>query len=119
MPPSLVVVPPPALDGDASIGQAREPAFVQTLVAESAVEALGVCVLHRFPRLDEVQRDTALVCPLVKYLPSELRRIPCIAGRPAWPIITHDAFRQPSDKRESVQDTRDAFACERGIDFCQ
>ena len=49
MRPSLVVIPPPRFDGDASIGQARKPALVQTLVAESAVEAFRVRFCTVFP----------------------------------------------------------------------
>ena len=45
--PRLIVVLPPGLDGVPGITEAKEPMAVQTLVAESSVEALDEGVLDR------------------------------------------------------------------------
>lgn len=51
--PDLVVIDPPICDLGARLLQALEPVFVQALVLELAVEALGVSVLRGFARLVE------------------------------------------------------------------
>lgn len=106
MRPSLVVVAAPLLDGRAGIGQADEPALVQALVAQPAVEALDVAVLHRLAWLDEVEQHAVRMCPLIRCLTRELAA-----------IIADDALWQPAGVREPIQHARDAFARERGIDL--
>lgn len=49
--PHVVVVAPPACGLVAGLLQALEPVLVETLVAETAVEALDVGVLRRLARL--------------------------------------------------------------------
>ena len=72
MGPSTVVAEAPLLDGALRVAEREEPVLIQALVAQPAVERLGVGVLHRLPGLDEVQRHAAAVCPLIEGLPSEL-----------------------------------------------
>ena len=43
----VVVVPPPQMQLPAGVGQGEEDLHVQTLVAQLAVEAFDVAVLHR------------------------------------------------------------------------
>jgi hypothetical protein len=56
--------------------------LVQALFAESAVEALDKCVLHRFGRIDPVQRDAARPSPFVERSAREIR-----------PVVHHDQLR--------------------------
>ena len=51
--PDLVVVRSPDRHGHPGLMQGLEPALVQVLVSELAVEALDVAVLHRAPWLDQ------------------------------------------------------------------
>jgi hypothetical protein len=51
--PDLVVVLPPGSDDSSGLGQSLEPMLVQALIAELAVEALDVAVLHRPARFDQ------------------------------------------------------------------
>ena len=53
----LVVVATPLGDDVAGLSQRREPVLVEALVAELAVEALDVAVLHRATGLDQQVRD--------------------------------------------------------------
>ena len=53
----LVEVTPPIGDDLASLDQRREPVFVETFVAELAVEALDVAVLHGFAGFDQDETD--------------------------------------------------------------
>src|SRR6185437_10757125 len=67
------------------VGEAEEPALVETLVAEAPVEAFDIAVLRRLAWLDELQLDPALVGPLVESPPGELRAVvrPYQHGLPA------------------------------------
>jgi len=78
----MVVVRLPLGDLTTGVRQIEEPVFVQALIAEFAVEALDVAVLHRSPRRDEVQLDSVLIGPLVHHLADELR-----------PVVDHDHLR--------------------------
>src|SRR6185437_5448714 len=71
----LVVIDPPAFDGLPRIVQSEEPVFVEALLAELAMEAFDVAVLHRPSWCDEVQCDLVLIGPLVQSLRSELRAV--------------------------------------------
>src|SRR5208283_4736466 len=71
----LVIVPPPLLDDLPGIADGNEPVLVQALVAELAVEALDIAVLHRFSRLDEVLLHPFGEAPLVQRTPGELRAV--------------------------------------------
>ena len=54
------------------MGQTREPVLVEALIAEPAVERFDVGVLIRFTRLDQAQRDTAVMRPGQHRLATEL-----------------------------------------------
>lgn len=56
--PGFVVVSSPDHHDHPGIKEGLEPALVQVLAAEIAVEALDVAVLYRAPRLDEDVADT-------------------------------------------------------------
>src|SRR5215207_3179347 len=71
----LVVVEPPSLDDAAHLGQAAEPALVEALLAEAAVEALDRGVLHGLSRIDEEQLHAVLVSPAVEVTTAQLRSI--------------------------------------------
>lgn len=55
MRPDLVVVHSPAFDDFPGVFQNGEPVEVQTVIAESTVEAFHECVLGRFAGLDKVE----------------------------------------------------------------
>src|SRR6202051_1692716 len=101
-----VVSDPPAFDGLPRIVQSEEPVFVEALLAELAMEAFDVPVLHRPSWCDEVQCDLVLICPLVQSLRGELRAV--INDNPYW----HAAMLP-----ESVQHSYYAQCRQRGVDF--
>ena len=53
----VVAVLVPVIDDAAHVAQAAEPVLRQALVAEAAVEALDIGVLHRLAGLDEARLD--------------------------------------------------------------
>ncbi len=57
----LVVIHSPVFDGFPRIVQGEKPVLVQALLAELAVKAFDVTVLHWPSRGDEVQYDLVLV----------------------------------------------------------
>jgi hypothetical protein len=73
--PRDVVLDPPRLNRSLRIAQVHEPALVEALVPELAVEALDVGVLDGFPGTNELELDPALVRPLVEMLAGELRSV--------------------------------------------
>ncbi|HXT17002.1 MAG TPA: hypothetical protein VN706_15280 [Gemmatimonadaceae bacterium] len=75
MRPSFVVLDAPRFDGALRIGQVHERALVEAFIAESAIEAFDVTVLARLAWANEVERDAAVVRPLVERLSRELRAI--------------------------------------------
>ncbi len=66
--------------------QADEPTLVETFVPQSAVDALDEAVLHRPPRLDELQRDAVLVRPLIDVFAAKFRS-----------VVTHDHVGVPTN----------------------
>ena len=50
--PDELVVEPPAVDDDASLGEAGEDLLVEAFVAQPAVEALDEAILLRLARRD-------------------------------------------------------------------
>src|SRR5574343_333717 len=80
--PMLVVVAAPSGNQDTSLGQARKPMVVQTLIPKAAVEALDERILCRFSRLDQLELHTVLVSPLVQ----------CLAGK-FRPLVSPDRLR--------------------------
>src|SRR5262249_41939793 len=82
----------PRTDPAARLGQIGEPVLVETLVSESAVEALNEGVLDRLPRADEVELDAPAVGPGVERPASELK------------AIVADQRRRERPRREEVVD---------------
>jgi hypothetical protein len=68
----LVVIDSPAFDGLPRIVQSEKPVLVEALLAELAMEAFDVAVLHRSAGCDEVQCDLVLISPLVQSPGGEL-----------------------------------------------
>lgn len=73
--PNLVVVPTPCGNLGACLAQALEPVLIEALVAELAVEALDVAVLHGTPWLDENVADMVLLGPGDEGPAGELRAV--------------------------------------------
>jgi hypothetical protein len=78
--PLSVVVLSPIFDDLASLGETAKPEDVHAFVfvAERAIEALQVAVLHRFariPGLDEIEGDAVGIGPDIEGLAGELRAI--------------------------------------------
>src|SRR5690348_11619892 len=80
--------------------------LVQTLVAELAVEALDVRVLHGLARSDEREANPASVRPRVEHLAFELR-----------PVVDGDRSRQPAAISKALEQGRDTSSCDRGVDL--
>src|SRR5271166_6813172 len=70
-----VILLPPVRQGVAHIVQGPEPAGVEALVAQPAVEALDVAVLHRTTRLDMHQPDSPVLSPADHPPGGELRPV--------------------------------------------
>lgn len=60
----LVVVGQPLFGLFADLAQRAEYVHIQYATPVAAVEAFDKTVLHRTPRLDEIQRDTLALSPL-------------------------------------------------------
>jgi hypothetical protein len=73
--PFGVVLPAPVGESISNIVEGSEPARVEALVAQPAVEALDVTVLHRPARLDMQQLDLALFSPAHDAARGELRAV--------------------------------------------
>ena len=71
----VVVVVAPVVDDATHVAQAVEPVLRQVLVAEAAVEALDVGVLHRFAGLDEAQLHAVASGPVLHRAARELRAV--------------------------------------------
>ncbi len=78
--PNCIVVQAPGLDDLARAGQAEEPVLVQTLVAESAVEALDVGILVRLARRIALGRLTAPSSMALASTPSRRTSCPSRSG---------------------------------------
>lgn len=74
---------------EARIEQGKEPVTVQALIAQSAVEALDVCVLHGFAGLYEAQLDACVRSPCVEGATSEFRAIVEREARRCAALIDH------------------------------
>jgi hypothetical protein len=90
--PSRVVISAPRLDRVLRIGQAHEPARVETFITQAAGEAFGERILNWLPGLDEQQRDAVPIGPLIKRLAAEL-----------WAVVTDNRFRVPAGSAQSVE----------------
>ncbi len=102
---NLVEMAPPALDDPPGVVQAGEPAFVQALVAEVAVETLDLAVLGGLPQPDEVQLHVTVIGPGIECLAGELRAI--VADDQLWRAALDDELL------EDARDTRRRSRCRR------
>ena len=68
----VVVVAPPVIQLSPGVSQVEEDLDVQALVAQLAVEALDVAVLHWSAWADEVQVHTVAIRPVIERLTGEL-----------------------------------------------
>lgn len=75
MRPDLVVVAPPVSDDLACLGKRGEPVLVEALVAELAVEALDVAVLHGLAWIDQQVLDVVPLRPGDEGPTGELRAV--------------------------------------------
>src|ERR1017187_6094949 len=87
-----VVIDSPVFDGFPRIVQSEKPVLVEAFLAELAMEAFDVTVLHRPSWCDEVQCDLVLIGPLVQSLRGELGAV--INDNPYW----HAAMLPESDQ---------------------
>jgi len=71
----LIVVVSPSLDRGLSLLERNERVLVQTFVAQFAVEAFDVRVLHGLARSDEMQLDPVTMCPRIEHAARELRAV--------------------------------------------
>ena len=75
MRPMMVVIDPPRFDLAPGVLDRQELIGVQTFIAELAVEGLDEAVFDGLSGPDEVEKDTALICPLIEDATSELRAV--------------------------------------------
>lgn len=61
--PDLVVVTSPIGDDIAGLGERREPVLVEALIAELAIEAFDIAVLHGSARFDQQVLDAVMLRP--------------------------------------------------------
>jgi len=110
--PLRVVALPPLFDDLAGVGQAPKPVDIEAFVAELAIEALQVAVLHRPPRLDEIQLDVVFVGPDVERLPGELgaviQRDPLGGAVPEEELLQQPHYPLAGQRRVDVD--REALA---------
>ena len=102
-----IVILPPGLHDPARIAESQEPVFVETFVAESAIETLTRAVLHGLSRIDETQVHVMLVCPLIQ----------CLAGQ-FGAVVEHNAgWGCLAFGDEPIQHPTHPLAGEARIDF--
>ena len=103
--PHLVVVDAPLTDDIPGLRERLEPVLVQALVAELAVEALDVAVLHRPARFDQDVADAMLVRPSHEGPAGELRA-----------VVGANGQRVAPKARRLVQHARDVSARDPEVD---
>jgi hypothetical protein len=81
-----------------------EPVRIQTLIPQSAVEALHVGILHRLSRLNKLQAHAPFLTPGGQCPTAKL-----------WPLIQNDRLRQSSLARDPVQHAAHSQPTQRGI----
>jgi len=99
--PDLVVIPAPSIDHVAGLGKRREPVLIEALIAELAVEALDVAVLHGAARLDQQVRDAVLLRPGDEGPAGEL-----------WPIVGTQGARIAAEPGGPLQHPHDTGAAD-------
>src|SRR3954471_1645206 len=101
----LVEVLSPRGFGSPSLGQRLEPVLVQALVAELAVEALDVAVLHRPAGLDQDVPNAVPLRPRHEGAAGELRTVVGAHGR-----------RVAAEPRRLIEQPRDVLARDSEVD---
>src|SRR5690606_36246723 len=101
-----VVLEAPTLDNRTGVGQVHKPMLVQAFVAQPAVEALDVGVLHRLARADERQAYALRVGPRIQDAALELA-----------PVVDGDGLRQSAQFGEPVERCGDPRAGQRSVDL--
>jgi len=92
---AFVVVRSPGRHGHPGLMQGFKPALVEVLVAELAVEALDVTVLHGAPRLDQDVADAVGLGPGHECPAGELRTI--VGSHGLWiPAKQRGAVQHPA-----------------------
>lgn len=89
--PNGIVVESKCFNRALGIREADEPTLVEAFVPQAAVEAFDEVILCRLSRLDELQRHTALVRPLIDGFTAKL-----------WAFVTHDDLWVPANKLHLV-----------------
>lgn len=69
----LVVVSAPSSGQDTRMQQARKPFVIQELIPEASFKALDESILRGFARLNQLELNAMLACPLVKSLACKFR----------------------------------------------
>src|ERR1700678_3972582 len=101
-----VVLLTPGCQSTPNIVQRSEPTCVEALVAQPAMEALDVAVLHRAARLDVHQPNLPVFGPADHPARSELR--PVVRAHVLWPATFAD---------QALQHPRHATRAETGVGF--
>ena len=100
----VVVVFAERFEQFAGVGQAEELVFVETFVAELAVEAFDMGVLGGFSRGDEAVIHLPLMRPAVQGEPGKLRA-----------VVGEQALRSPAQFDQPVEHADNAVARQRGV----
>ena len=101
MRPVRVVMPTPAFNLAPRVKQIAEPAYLQTLFTQTAVEALDVGVLDRLARPDVHQFDPLILTPAQEAAAGELRAV--VPAEWNWPAA--DTLETPERR---IRQRRDA-----------
>lgn len=80
----------------ARIGQGNEPGLVEALVPQPAVEALGISVLNRLARCNEVEGDAPSVDPDIKGFTGKLEAV--IADDPVGQAVAPRQAATPAER---------------------
>src|SRR5258705_915327 len=88
----LVVIFAPVFDLLPRVSQARKPVGIQTFIAQPAVEAFHVRVLHRLSWLNELQPHSTFFAPRSQRSATKFRS-----------IVEDDRFRKSTLLRHSIQ----------------
>src|SRR3979409_1413060 len=120
MRPVRVVMAAPGFNLAPRIEEIAEPAYLQALFTQTAVEALDVRVLHRLARTDVYQFDPLIQTPGDEAAASELRAVVC-SNTLRCSTLVDDLFQHANHTdaaQRSVRLQRQALACEH-IDHAQ
>ena len=99
-----VVVDPPFFDDPSGLWQADEEMLVETLVTQSAIEALDEAILHWLARGNIVPFNLGLVRPAEDGV-----------GRELGPVIADNHLRLATGGDELIQLTSHANPAQRGV----